>query len=101
MRGYDAWKTTDPADNELGRSNGKPSPWHCTVCEAHGRGVMAQAAHWRLTGHMMRFGKKPSLVSLCAWCPDSQERTAALKRLGRDVTHGICPKHKRELEAGR
>ncbi len=56
-----------PDTRELGRSNGQPTPWHCTVCEAHGRGVMAQAAHWRATGHMMRFGKRPKgyAVFLC------------------------------------
>lgn len=48
-----------PDTRELGRSNGTPAPWHCTVCEAHGRGVMAQAAHWRATTHMCRFGERP------------------------------------------
>ncbi len=55
-----------PDTRELGRSNGQPTPWHCTVCEAHGRGVMAQADHWRLTQHMCRFGKRPDCYATFA-----------------------------------
>jgi hypothetical protein len=31
------------------------------------------------------------LVSVCAWCPDAAQRTAALVRAGHEVSHGLCP----------
>ena len=37
------------------------------------------------------------LVELCSWCPETQERTAALKRQGRTVSHGICETHAAEF----
>ncbi len=68
---YDTWKSTNPADNELGRSTGTPTPWHCLNCEATGKGVMAQAAHWRQTQHMCRFGKRPDVwATYCFDQPD-------------------------------
>jgi hypothetical protein len=30
-------------------------------------------------------------VTICAWCPEVRERTLALTRRGRVVSHGICP----------
>lgn len=31
------------------------------------------------------------IVTLCGWCPDKAERTAAARAHGFDVSHGICP----------
>ncbi len=41
------------------------------------------------------------LVELCGWCPETQQRTAALKRQGRTVSHGICAVHAAEFMARR
>ena len=32
-----------------------------------------------------------SSIEICAWCPDSRERTAKATAKGMAVTHGICP----------
>lgn len=48
---YDAWKTTDPADNELGRSRNQPTPYRCLDCHWTGKGAIAQADHYYATGH--------------------------------------------------
>lgn len=31
------------------------------------------------------------IVTVCAWCPDAQERTEAARAHGFDVSHDICP----------
>lgn len=33
----------------------------------------------------------PSMVTVCSWCPNAREATAAALAFGRIVTHGICP----------
>lgn len=48
---YDAWKTTDPADRGLGRSNGQPVKYRCRDCAWRGNGSLARAEHYRQTGH--------------------------------------------------
>lgn len=40
------------------------------------------------------------LVSICSWCEDGPEQTAAARANGYDVTHGICPACKVKFEAG-
>lgn len=40
---------------------------------------------------------EPALVSVCAWCPDARQRTAAAHAAGHDVTHGICERHAAEF----
>jgi hypothetical protein len=84
----------------LGRSNGQPTPWHCVNCARDGKGVMSQAAHWRDTQHMCRFGKRP-MTSVCAWCDPKRETAERLIAQGHTITHGICSTHKAEFEAGR
>ena len=90
---------------------GHPAPYVCTGCAWTGRGETA-LRHYRATGHAIRGKHWPAgwpdcqwsrdvLVSLCAWCPEMEVRTAELKRRGIDVTHGICPTHAREFEARR
>ena len=32
-----------------------------------------------------------SSMEICAWCPDSRDRTAKATAEGMAVTHGICP----------
>jgi hypothetical protein len=34
---------------------------------------------------------EPQTVTICGWCPDAREKTAALVREGKRVSHGICP----------
>ena len=53
LKGHDAWKTTDPADNELGRSDGQPVPYRCLTCGFRGKGSIARANHWQRTGHRL------------------------------------------------
>jgi hypothetical protein len=48
---YDAWKTTDPADERLGRSDGTPTRYRCLTCGWRGQGAIARATHWQRTGH--------------------------------------------------
>lgn len=49
---FDAWKTTDPADATLGRSNGQPVLYRCLCCGWRGKGSIARAEHWRrFQGH--------------------------------------------------
>lgn len=49
---YDAWKTTDPADRALGRTNGHPVTYRCLRCGWRGQGSIARAEHHRRTnGH--------------------------------------------------
>lgn len=43
---YDNWRTTDPHDNELGRSSGTPEPYRCLDCPWRGRGFSAAVAHY-------------------------------------------------------
>jgi hypothetical protein len=31
------------------------------------------------------------IVTVCGWCPDAPEQTAAARAHGFDVSHGICP----------
>jgi len=33
---------------------------------------------------------KPRLVTVCGWCHDSAEQTAAARAHGFDVSHGLC-----------
>lgn len=51
MSGYDQWKTTDRADEQLGRTDGRPTRYRCRDCAWSGNGSLARAAHWRATGH--------------------------------------------------
>jgi hypothetical protein len=64
---YDAWKTTNPADNALGRSSGAPTIYRCLTCGWKGRGSIARANHWQVSGHKLivpkddpRFEMQPS-----------------------------------------
>ena len=41
------------------------------------------------------------LVSVCSWCPDSQEQTANARANGFEVTHGMCEPCRVKFEAGR
>ena len=60
-----SWARVDAPDP--GRSHGTPTPWHCRDCAATGKGVMTQAAHWRETQHVTRFGKRPSIYAVYAF----------------------------------
>lgn len=110
-----SWERAEHAPNPGGHAQ----PYVCTGCKWTGRGETA-LRHYRDTGHAIRgrnwpagwpnvqFSVPPTVqrdidafVSVCAWCSDSQERTAALKRQGRTVTHGICPTCKENFEARR
>ena len=31
------------------------------------------------------------MISICAWCSDSREKTAAAIAQGYSVSHGLCP----------
>lgn len=37
-------------------------------------------------------GERPvkPIVTVCGWCPDRAEQTAAARALGFDVSHGMC-----------
>lgn len=48
---FDAWKTTNPADNELGRSHNVPTPYRCCTCGWRGKGSIARSEHFYKTGH--------------------------------------------------
>lgn len=48
---YDAWKTTNPNDERLGRSNGNPTVYRCLTCGWRGQGSIARAEHWNRTQH--------------------------------------------------
>jgi mono/diheme cytochrome c family protein len=39
------------------------------------------------------------LVTVCAWCPDATEQTAAARAHGHEVSHGICAACVARLEA--
>lgn len=52
MKGYDAWKTTDPADGTLGRADG-PTQYRCLTCGWRGKGSIARAEHWQRTKHRL------------------------------------------------
>lgn len=32
----------------------------------------------------------PPFITICGWCPDSVEQTAAARARGFEVSHGIC-----------
>ncbi len=32
-----------------------------------------------------------NIVTLCGWCPDAKERTAAIVAAGDKPSHGMCP----------
>lgn len=52
---YDSWKSTNPADNELGQSHGHPEPYGCLDCAWRGKGYGAASAHfWANTGHNVK-----------------------------------------------
>jgi hypothetical protein len=38
------------------------------------------------------------LAVVCAWCPGAREKTLALRLMGRDVTHGMCPACREKFE---
>lgn len=48
---YDAWKTTDPADNTLGRSRNESTQYRCCTCGWRGKGSIARSEHFYKTGH--------------------------------------------------
>lgn len=56
---YDAWKTTDPADNALGRSRGEPIKFACLDCTWRGKGYTARGEHWRATKHQIVWACDP------------------------------------------
>jgi len=56
---YDNWKTTDPADSTLGRSNGQPVKYRCLDCAWRGNGSIGRAQHWRATGHTVLSADDP------------------------------------------
>lgn len=43
--------------------------------------------------------KVDTVVVICAWCPNSRERTLALVREGKEVSHGMCPACQALMEA--
>lgn len=55
----------------------------------------AQRAHHQLPSEPAR-----RLVSVCGWCKDAPEQTAAARAHGFDVTHGICEACRVAFEAG-
>jgi len=57
LKGYDAWKTTDHADNELGRASGKPEPIRCLTCDWRGKGALDHSIHYYQTGHKLIVSK--------------------------------------------
>lgn len=50
---FDNWKTTDPADRTLGRSNGQPVRYRCLTCGWRGTGSIARANHFSCTQHTL------------------------------------------------
>lgn len=68
---YDSWKATNPADNELGRANGKPVPYRCLDCQWSGKGSIAMAQHYWATGHSVKFADDPRFQP-----PATAKRTA-------------------------
>jgi hypothetical protein len=102
-----SWERNERAPNPGGHAQ----PYVCTGCDWTGRGETA-LRHYRATGHAIRGKHWPAgwpdcqwsrevLVSLCAWCPETAERTAALKRQGREVSHTICASCLEQFEARR
>jgi len=63
MSSYDAWKTTNPHDNELGRSNGQPELYRCLTCTWQGRGIFAATEHWRTTEHNVKPASDPRFTA--------------------------------------
>jgi hypothetical protein len=47
---YDTWKSTNPDDERLGRSDGRPEAYRCRDCAWHGRGIQAASQHFWATG---------------------------------------------------
>lgn len=56
---YDTWKTTNPADNALGRSNGQPPAFRCADCAWSGKGSRARFDHYHRTGHVVIYDDDP------------------------------------------
>lgn len=56
---FDSWKTTNPADNELGRSNGRPFRFRCLDCAWTGASPMARRHHWVVTEHRIVYRDDP------------------------------------------
>lgn len=64
---YDAWKSTNPADETLGRATGKPEPIRCLTCDWKGKGALDRSCHFYQTGHALfvpksdpRYAKVPA-----------------------------------------
>ena len=63
MSSYDHWKTTDPADRELGRSRGTPVKYRCLDCPWRGKGSIARAQQFQATGHTVLSADDPRFTS--------------------------------------
>lgn len=60
---YDAWKATNPADERLGRSNGKPTAYACLGCAWRGHGSISRADHYNATGHTTVPATDPRVIA--------------------------------------
>lgn len=56
---YDSWKTTDPADETLGRSRGQSESFACLECPWRGKGYQARSTHWYATKHKIVWACDP------------------------------------------
>ncbi len=56
---YDDWKATNPADETLGRSNGRPVAFACLDCLWRGKGYQARSAHYFATKHKIVWACDP------------------------------------------
>jgi hypothetical protein len=56
---YDTWKSTNPDDERLGRSDGRPEAYRCRDCAWHGRGIHAASQHYWQTEHTVLLASDP------------------------------------------
>jgi hypothetical protein len=56
---YDNWLATNPHDNDLGRSDGRPSRFRCSQCAWKGNGSMNRFDHYARTGHAVLYADDP------------------------------------------
>lgn len=56
---YDAWKTTNRDDEQLGRSNGQPEMYRCLDCPWKGWGIQAATEHWHVSQHNVKPASDP------------------------------------------
>jgi hypothetical protein len=60
---YDAWKTTNPDDEQLGRSTGQPEAYRCLDCPWRGKGILAASDHFWATEHSVKPATDPRFAA--------------------------------------